>query len=79
MILNENLYYDYSGAPVTFLGFAPDEWRTLGRWLDKTSLIADPRFEAPERRDFRLKADSPAWRLGVAPVDISGAGPRAAE
>jgi hypothetical protein len=76
MVLNYNVYYDYSGAPVTFLGFPLDEWRQQGMWLDKESVVADPQFEAPERGDFRLKPDSPALKLGFVPFDVSGVGPR---
>jgi len=38
------------------------EWQALG-W-DKNSVFADPLFVDPEKRDFRVRADSPALKLG---------------
>jgi hypothetical protein len=75
MVLNHNLYFDYSGAPVTFLGVGLDEWRTRGQWLDQESVVADPLFVAPENGDFRLRPGSPAIRLGFVPFDVDEAGP----
>jgi hypothetical protein len=37
-------------------------------------LIADPMFEDPARRDFRLKPESPALKLGFKPFDYTKAG-----
>lgn len=76
MVLNYNLYYDYSGAPVTFLGFPLEEWRKQGMWLDQESVIADPQFESLARNDFRLKPDSPALKLGFVPFDVREVGVR---
>jgi len=64
MALDYNLYYDYSGAPVTFLGFPLEEWRTKGPWLDQHSLIADPLFVDPGHDNYALQPGSPAWELG---------------
>jgi hypothetical protein len=41
---------------------------------DRRSLFADPGLIAPERGDFGLKPESPAWKMGIAPVDISTVG-----
>ena len=76
MVLNYNVYFDYSGDPVTFLGFPLDEWRKKGMWLDEKSVIADPLFTDPEHNDFTLKPDSPALKLGFVPFDVTQAGLR---
>jgi hypothetical protein len=51
-----------------------DQWKAKG--LDQHSLVADPRFVDPANRNFSLRPDSPALRLGFKPIDISGVGPR---
>ena len=67
-LLKGNLYWDYSGRPVTFtakkLGLA--EWQKSGQ--DVGSIVADPLFVDPSRRDFRLKPGSPASALGFKPI-----------
>ena len=45
--------------------------------LDGNSLIADPRFVDPGSGNFALRPDSPAWKLGFKPIDVSRVGPRA--
>ena len=50
------------------------EWQKSGK--DRNSLYADPKFVAPEKYDFRLQPDSPAFALGFRPIDLSGVGPR---
>jgi parallel beta-helix repeat protein len=51
------------------------EWQV---WQDKGqdvhSLIADPQFVAPEQGDFRLKATSPALKLGFQPIPVEKIG-----
>ncbi len=76
MAIDYNLYYDFSGDPVTFLGFPLDEWRTKGPWLDKHSGIADPLFVDPENDDYRLQDDSPARALGFRQFSVADVGPR---
>ena len=50
------------------------EWKALGYETD--SLIADPLFVDPEHDNYRLKPDSPAFKLGFVPIDIDSIGPR---
>jgi hypothetical protein len=83
MVFDYNLYFDASGAPVTFLGMSLDEWRKKGaidelqtQGLDAHSLVADPLFVNAEQGDFRLKPASPALKLGFSPIDREGVGPR---
>ncbi len=72
--IDHNLYFDASGATVTFGKRSLDNWRKLG--LDVHSIIADPMFVAPEKADFTLKKGSPAEKIGFKPFDSSAVGPR---
>lgn len=71
--LNNNVYWDYSGRPVTFAGQPLEQWQTGGR--DSGSIIADPLFAKPEDGYFRLADASPAFRVGFKAIDSSLAGP----
>ena len=69
-----NVYWDVSARPVTFtekkLSFA--DWQKKGQ--DVNSVIADPLFVDPAKRDFRLKPGSPALALGIKSIDVSSMG-----
>jgi hypothetical protein len=53
-----------------------DEWQSLqARGFDRNSLVADPLFVAPEKDDWRLKPDSPAFKLGFKAIPIEKIGP----
>ena len=69
---DHNLYF--SRKPVKFGGKTFRQWRHAG--ADQHSFIADPRFVAPERGDFRLKPGSPAGKIGFLTIDLSQVGPR---
>ena len=73
-LLKGNLYWNYAGPPVTFTtkALALADWQKTGQ--DAGSLVADPLFENPAARDFRLKANSPALALGFEPIDVSTMG-----
>ncbi len=49
------------------------QWQERGH--DRHSLVADPLFVAPQRDDFQLRSQSPAFKLGFRPFDLSGVGP----
>lgn len=74
VLLKDNLYWNYAGQPVTFttkhLPFV--DWQKTEQ--DAGSIIADPLFENPAARDFRLKANSPALAFGFKPIDVSTMG-----
>jgi hypothetical protein len=69
-----NVYWDVSARPVTFtekkLSFA--DWQKKGQ--DVGSLVADPLFVDPAKRDFRLLPGSPALALGIKSIDVSAMG-----
>ncbi len=71
-----NLFYN-PNQPKTaadFSGRTWDEWQAEGK--DLHSIYADPMFVDPAHFDFRLRPDSPAWKLGFQPIDIQDVGPR---
>ena len=75
--LDHNLYWDMTKSPVTFEGKSLAEWQAGGK--DDGSLVADPGFVAPARRDFAfkpgaLRPGSPAARIGFQPFDPARAG-----
>jgi hypothetical protein len=51
-----------------------EQWRARGH--DKNSIVVDPQFMAVQLEDYRLKANSPALKMGFNPIDLSGVGPR---
>ena len=79
-LLRGNLYWDYSGRPVRF---PPADKLTLEAWQktgqDAGSVIADPLFMDPAKRDFRLRPGSPALALGFRPLESEQMGVLGAE
>jgi len=72
--LDYNVYWNAAGKPVTFAGgLGLEAWQTK-RKQDLHSVVADPRFVAPGKDDFRLRPDSPALKLGFKPFDYTKAG-----
>jgi hypothetical protein len=68
-----NLYWDVSGKPFLFAGYDFEEWQEEGQ--DVHSLIADPLFRDARGYDFRLSKKSPAYALGIEPLqDFSKVG-----
>ncbi|MCD6507181.1 right-handed parallel beta-helix repeat-containing protein [Candidatus Poribacteria bacterium] len=65
---DRNLYWCEEGGEIRIGSMSWDEWRERG--MDVNSIVADPRFVDPERDDFRLRPDSPAFKLGFVPFDI---------
>jgi len=50
-----------------------EAWQALG--LDTHSVIADPQFVDRAKDDYRLKPDSPAFKLGFKPIPMDEIGP----
>ncbi len=75
-----NLYWHTGGLDLaeTEKAITPEgnfvKWQAAG--FDKNSLIADPKFIAPEKDDFRLHPDSPAFKIGFQPIPIERMGPK---
>ena len=49
------------------------EWQSHG--MDVHSVIADPMFVDAAKDDYRLKPDSPAFKLGFKPIPVDKIGP----
>ena len=56
---------------------ALDEWQSWQALGDQHSIIADPKFLAPEKDDYRLAPGLPAWSLGFQPIPVEKIGPYA--
>ena len=69
-----NVYWDVSARPVTFAEkkLSLTEWQKKGQ--DVGSIVADPLFVDPAKRDFRLQPGSPALALGIKSIDVSTMG-----
>ncbi len=73
-VLDYNLYFHAGDKPITFPGDLTFEQWQQERGQDQHSLIADPLFENVKEDDFRLRPDSPAFKLGFQPFDYTRAG-----
>ena len=70
-----NLWFDCAAdAKPLFAGLDWAGWQACGKEVG--GVYADPLFVDPEARDFRLRPESPAFRLGFRPWDMSQAGVR---
>lgn len=64
---NRNLYWHAGHQEVKFMNWTFQEWQARG--MDQDSLIADPLFVNPKKDNFRLKKDSPAFKIGFVEWD----------
>ena len=80
-IFDHNTIYHF-GAPIRVQAsfykqegggrLAWDEWRSRG--FDKNSIIADPLFVDPERDDYQLRPESPAFKQGFKRIPMQKIG-----
>ena len=71
----------HGGEPLAVTMFTDGVGRKEGPWpvwveggLDEHSLVADPLFVNPDADDYRLKPDSPAFKLGFEPIPVEKIG-----
>lgn len=62
---------------VTLRRAAPlDEWQSWqAAGQDRHSVVADPLFVDPDKDDYRLRPESPAFKLGFQPIPVEKIGP----
>ncbi len=70
--MDHNWYWHSGASPSDFAGSTWEQWRAAGR--DAHSIIADPGFSDPAKRDFRLPEDSPVSKIGFQRFEPSRAG-----
>ena len=73
-----NVYFPASGQPLKLVGVPGEswqKWREMG--FDEHSIVGDPLFVDPGKGDYRLRAESPALKLGFKPIPFERIGPRA--
>jgi hypothetical protein len=59
---DNNLYWRLGGSETSL--YAQEQ----ALEIDKKSIIADPLFVAPEKGNFHLKSNSPAFKIGFQPI-----------
>lgn len=74
--IDYNLYYNpaLSLEKVSFNGQSWSDWQKRGK--DNHSIYSDPLFVNAAAFDFRLRPESPAFKLGFRPIDASKVGVR---
>lgn len=70
--MDSNLYWRTDGKPIDFAGATLEQWQARGH--DRSSVIADPLFVAPEKGDFSFKAGSAYERIGFRPIRMASVG-----
>jgi len=76
---DRNLYFHAGGRDMDIMWFGRwdsnnwseadfADWQKAG--FDRNSIVANPLFVSPEMDNYRLKSNSPAFRLGFEPIDI---------
>jgi hypothetical protein len=72
VVLRNNLYWRAGGKPFDLAGKTWEQWRAAGN--DEGSLVGDPLFVDPDKRDFRMRPGSPAEKIGFKLFDFAEAG-----
>jgi hypothetical protein len=72
---DRNVYWkEGGGAEFKPPNLTVQQWREKG--MDANSVVADPKFTAPDKDDFTLRPDSPAPGVGFVPFNQRDVGPR---
>ena len=72
---DHNVYFLATGKEPQVRGIGSlSDWKKLG--FDQHSLVADPLFVDVRNGDYRLRPESPAFRLGFQPIPTDKIGPR---
>ena len=50
--------------------------KLIEQGVDNSSVVADPCFVGLKEAGFKLKSDSPAWKLGIKQIDFENIGLR---
>lgn len=66
-VLDHNLYFNPNHKDFKCYGMSFDQWKEK-RGKDLHSIVADPLFEDVAKKNFRLKPESPAFKLGFKPI-----------
>lgn len=69
---NKNIYWNRLKQPIICGTTDLAAWQAKGQ--DKDSLVADPLFMDVAKHDFRLKPNSPAFKIGFKPFPLDQAG-----
>jgi len=69
-----NLLFHF-GQPTWSRCGSPAWLEAEAKKLDEHSIVADPLFVDPARDDYRLRDDSPAFKLGFQPIPLEKIGP----
>lgn len=73
-----NVIFHTKGQDLKIIGLPGvdtfEDWQKLG--YDTHSIVADPLFVDPEKNDYTLRPESPAFKMGFKPIDLSRVGLR---
>ena len=69
----------FAADVVLFETESRDEWQSWQELGEQYSVIADPKFLAPERDDYHLAPGSPAFALGFQQIPAEKIGPYASD
>lgn len=61
-LCRDNVFFIRESCLGAFCGMTLDDWKSVGE--DVGSIVGDPRFVDPDHDDYRLRSDSPAFKLG---------------
>jgi len=69
---DKNIYWCEDGQP-EFRGMTMKQWQAISN--DVNSIVEDPLFVNPAKRDFRFRSERVCKKTGFVPFDLSKVGP----